>query len=108
MRDVLRRRSERLLSPCADRTARRCNQSVAWEYASERDSGPFQAVTQASLAGDAVKKLPALISVSVAMFLIAALELYALNQGVNGTFFSLSVVEIGMLAGGFAGFRIKK
>lgn len=55
-----------------------------------------------------MKKLPALISVSLAMFLISVLELYALSKGVNGTFFSLSVGAIGMLAGGFAGFRIKK
>jgi len=55
-----------------------------------------------------MKKLPALIMVAWAAFLIAVLELYALSQGVNGTYFSLSLGAIGMLAGGFAGFKIKR
>ena len=55
-----------------------------------------------------MKKLPALIMLMWAAFLIAGLDLYALSQGVNGTLFSVSVATIAALAGGFAGFRIKK
>jgi hypothetical protein len=43
-----------------------------------------------------------------AAFLIAALDLYALSQGINGTLFSVSVASIAALGAGFAGFKIKK
>lgn len=55
-----------------------------------------------------MKKLPALIMLMWAAGLIAALQLYALSQGVNGTLFSVSVATIAALAAGFAGFRVGK
>ena len=55
-----------------------------------------------------MKRLPALIAVMWAAFLIAGLDLYALSQGVNGTLFSASIAAIAGLAAGFAGFRIGK
>lgn len=55
-----------------------------------------------------MKKLPALIMLMWAAFLITVLELYALSQGINGTYFSLSLGAIGMLAGGFAGFKVRR
>jgi cytochrome c-type biogenesis protein CcmE len=54
-----------------------------------------------------MKRLPALIVVMWAAALIAALQLYALSQGVDGTLFSVSVAAIAALAAGFAGFKIK-
>lgn len=53
-----------------------------------------------------MKKLPALIMLMWVAFLIVALDLYALSQGVNGTLFSLSVATLAALGAGFAGFRI--
>lgn len=53
-----------------------------------------------------MKKLPALIMLMWAAFLIAALDLYALSQGVNGTLFSASIATIAALAASFAGFRV--
>ena len=55
-----------------------------------------------------MKKLPALIAIMWAAFLIAALDLYALSQGVNGTLFSASIATIAALGAGFAGFRVGK
>ena len=55
-----------------------------------------------------MRKLPALIMLMWAAFLIAALDLYALSQGINGTLFSVSVASIAALGAGFAGFKIKK
>lgn len=53
-----------------------------------------------------MKRLPGLIVVIWATGLIAGLEAYALSQGVNGTFFSVSVAAIVALGAGFAGFQV--
>ena len=55
-----------------------------------------------------MKRLPALIMLMWAAGLIAALDIYALSQGVNGTLFSASIATIAALGAGFAGFRIGK
>ncbi len=51
-------------------------------------------------------KLPALVMLMWAAFLIAALDLYALSQGITGTLFSASIATIAALAASFAGFKV--
>ncbi len=55
-----------------------------------------------------MKRVPALIMLVWVAFLITALDLYALSQGVNGTLFSATIATLAALGAGFAGFRIGK
>ena len=53
-----------------------------------------------------MKRLPALIMLMWAAFLITVLDLYALSQGIDGTLLIATVGALSALAAGFAGFRI--
>ncbi len=52
------------------------------------------------------KLLPAIVIIA-AIVAILTMQMYALNQGINGTLYMLSVATVAGLASGFAGFKLK-
>ena len=68
--------------------------------------GSLGQVWQAEATVCVMKRLPALIMLMWAAFLITVLDLYALSQGIDGTLLIATVGALSALAAGFAGFRI--